>query len=111
MLSPPRLSSYGRWNRRCIGRCWMRGRRARTRSRSWLQSLLLRLLGAAAMRTSASFGGSGGKDARDLRDNISEWLDGVSEPTSPDGRDTADGGVNDVPSDPGTAHQPNERPQ
>lgn len=32
------------------------------------------------MGTSGSFGGSGGKDAGDLRDNISAWLDATDEP-------------------------------
>lgn len=63
------------------------------------------------MGTSGSFGGSGGKDANDLRDNISDWLDGVGEPGSPDGGDAGDGGGDDRPSDPGVAHQPNQRPQ
>lgn len=32
------------------------------------------------MGTSSSFGGSGGKAARDLRDRVAAWLDGPSEP-------------------------------
>lgn len=39
------------------------------------------------MGTSGSFGGSGGKDASDLRDNIADWLDGPGLPDAPDGVD------------------------
>lgn len=42
------------------------------------------------MGTSGSFGGSGGKDAGDLRDNIAAWLDSASEPDGSD-RGNADG--------------------
>lgn len=43
------------------------------------------------MGTSGSFTGSGGKDARDLRDNVAEWLDGFDEsPSSEDEDSSAD---------------------
>ncbi|KQR82842.1 hypothetical protein ASF98_02245 [Arthrobacter sp. Leaf337] len=45
------------------------------------------------MGTSGSFGGSGGKDASDLRDNIADWLDGPGLPGSSDGEDA--GGSNE----------------
>ena len=35
------------------------------------------------MGTSGSFGGSGGRDAADLRDSIAEWLDGSAAPSAP----------------------------
>lgn len=61
------------------------------------------------MGTSGSFGGSGGKDAGDLRDNIAAWLDTAGGPGGADGADTsgADGAdhSSDPPS-PGTPGQP-----
>ncbi len=41
------------------------------------------------MGTSGSFGGSGGKDASDLRDNIADWLDGPGLPGAADGADSS----------------------
>lgn len=40
------------------------------------------------MGTSGSFGGSGGKDASDLRDNIADWLDGPGLTGTPDGAES-----------------------
>lgn len=62
------------------------------------------------MGTSGSFGGSGGKDAGDLRDNIAAWLDAAGEPGGADGADAGngDGGADRPfdPSRPGTPGQP-----
>ncbi len=62
------------------------------------------------MGTSGSFGGSGGKDAGDLRDNIAAWLDAAGEPGGADGADAGngDGGADQPfdPSRPGTPGQP-----
>ena len=44
------------------------------------------------MGTSGSFGGSGGRDAADLRDSIADWLDGLDGPGTPtDGAPAGDG--------------------
>jgi len=37
------------------------------------------------MGTSGAFGGSGGKDAKDLRDNIADWLTDAPAPAAPAG--------------------------
>lgn len=61
------------------------------------------------MGTSGSFGGSGGKDAGDLRDNIAAWLDTAGGPGGADGADTngADGADHSSdPPRPGTPGQP-----
>lgn len=64
------------------------------------------------MGTSGSFGGSGGKDAGDLRDNIAAWLDAAGDTSGADGTDGTDPGNADGadrPSDqprPGTPGQP-----
>lgn len=61
------------------------------------------------MGTSGSFGGSGGKDAGDLRDNIAVWLDAAGGPGGADGPDTGGADGADHPSDPqppGTSGQP-----
>lgn len=62
------------------------------------------------MGTSGSFGGSGGTDAGDLRDNIAAWLDAVSEPGGNDGStDSGNADGADQSSDqprPGTPGQP-----
>ncbi|MDV6291471.1 hypothetical protein [Rhodococcus aetherivorans] len=51
------------------------------------------------MGTSGAFGGSGGKDAKDLRDNIADWLTDTPAPApADDGEATPDGnGVPDAP--------------
>jgi hypothetical protein len=51
------------------------------------------------MGTSGSFGGSGGKDASDLRDNIADWLDGPGTPGVPDSAEPG----NPEPGNPGEA--------
>ncbi|QXT64205.1 hypothetical protein KDB89_07120 [Tessaracoccus palaemonis] len=61
------------------------------------------------MGTSGSFGGSGGKDAGDLRDNIAAWLDAAGGPGGADGADTSGADGADHASDPlrpGTPGQP-----
>lgn len=61
------------------------------------------------MGTSGSFGGSGGKDAGDLRDNIAAWLDAAGGPGGADGADTSGADGADHASDPprpGTPAQP-----
>lgn len=61
------------------------------------------------MGTSGSFGGSGGKDAGDLRDNIAAWLDAAGGPGGADGADTSGADGADHASDPprpGTPTQP-----
>ncbi|WP_434969649.1 hypothetical protein [Microbacterium sp. bgisy207] len=61
------------------------------------------------MGTSGSFGGSGGKDAGDLRDNIAAWLDAAGGPGAADGADTSGADGADHASDPprpGTPAQP-----
>ncbi|GAB2899869.1 hypothetical protein [Neomicrococcus lactis] len=61
------------------------------------------------MGTSGSFGGSGGKDAGDLRDNIAAWLDTAGGPGGADGADTSGADGADHSSDPprpGTPGQP-----
>ena len=61
------------------------------------------------MGTSGSFGGSGGKDAGDLRDNIAAWLDTADGPGGADGADTSGADGADHSSDPprpGTPGQP-----
>jgi len=63
------------------------------------------------MGTSGSFGGSGGKDARDLRNNIADWLDGLGESGPDGGGDTGHAGGDDKPSDPSTSRPPDQRPQ
>lgn len=52
------------------------------------------------MGTSGSFGGSGGKDAGDLRDNIAAWLDAVGEPDGAVETDIGDADRTDQPADP-----------
>lgn len=52
------------------------------------------------MGTSGSFGGSGGKDAGDLRDNIAAWLDTAGGPGGADGADTSGADGADHSSDP-----------
>lgn len=55
------------------------------------------------MGTSGSFGGSGGRDAKDLRDSISAWLDDTAEDTS----DAADSDSDGAPlAGPPNGHQP-----
>ncbi len=61
------------------------------------------------MGTSGSFGGSGGKDAGDLRDNIAAWLDTAGGPGGAAGADTSGADGADHSSDPprpGTPGQP-----
>ncbi|MRG59980.1 hypothetical protein GE115_08880 [Agromyces sp. CFH 90414] len=61
------------------------------------------------MGTSGSFGGSGGKDAGDLRDNIAAWLDAAGGPGGADGVDASGADGADHPSDqprPRTPGQP-----
>lgn len=61
------------------------------------------------MGTSGSFGGSGGKAAGDLRDNIAAWLDAAGGPGGADGADTSGADGADHASDPprpGTPAQP-----
>ena len=60
------------------------------------------------MGTSGSFGGSGGKDAGDLRDNIAAWLDSTGEPGSADAGN-ADG--TDQPTDSTRPGTPGQAPQ
>lgn len=61
------------------------------------------------MGTSGSFSGSGGKDARDLRDNIAAWLDSVGEP---DGSEAIDLGNADKPSpEPSRPDTPIQQPR
>lgn len=53
------------------------------------------------MGTSGSFGGSGGADAKDLRDNIAAWLDGGGgDPAGDHGSSSADGSGGDGASNP-----------
>jgi hypothetical protein len=63
------------------------------------------------MGTSSSFGGSGGKDARDLRDNIAEWLDGLGEPGSASGAEAGAPAGEDRPPDPSHPRPFDNRPQ
>lgn len=61
------------------------------------------------MGTSGSFGGSGGKDAADLRDNIAAWLDTPDEPVGAAGTDAVNGDGDDRlpdPTRPGRPEQP-----
>lgn len=58
------------------------------------------------MGTSGSFGGSGGRDAADLRDSIAEWLDGSDTPAVA----TDDSPATDGPGEPG-AETPSESSQ
>lgn len=61
------------------------------------------------MGTSGSFGGSGGKDAGDLRDNIAAWLDTTGETGGADTTDAGDSDGSDRPTEPprpGTPGQP-----
>lgn len=57
------------------------------------------------MGTSGAFGGSGGKDAKNLRDNIADWLTDAPAPTTPTGDGDATPGNGDgapnLPGDPG----------
>jgi hypothetical protein len=55
------------------------------------------------MGTSGSFGGSGGRDAKDLRDSISAWLDDTAEGT-PDAVDSD--GIGEPEADPLSGHEP-----
>lgn len=52
------------------------------------------------MGTSGSFGGSGGADAKDLRDNISAWLDGDGGFGGDDGASAPDGNPEGTPTNP-----------
>lgn len=64
------------------------------------------------MGTSGSFSGSGGKDARDLRDNIAGWLDGAETPEG--GVDSIDPDVpdgSDQSSEPSPSEISERRPQ
>lgn len=54
------------------------------------------------MGTSGSFGGSGGKDAHDLRDNIAAWLDGEG---------SGDSGGDNRPSSPSPSGLPGQQAQ
>lgn len=62
------------------------------------------------MGTSGSFDGSGGKDARDLRDNIADWLEGAGEPGPAGGGVTGDAGGDEKPSNGSTPRPPDQRP-
>lgn len=63
------------------------------------------------MGTSGSFGGSGGKDAGDLRDNIAAWLDAVGEPGGADGTDVSSADGADKPADPSRPGTPGQAPR
>jgi len=63
------------------------------------------------MGTSGSFGGSGGKAAKDLRDNIADWLDGPGDSGAVGGGDVGDAGGDDQPLDPSSSRPPNQQPQ
>lgn len=64
-----------------------------------------------AMGTSGSFGGSGGKDAGDLRDNIADWLDGPGTSGAADGADAGSPAESSQPDKPSPSTQPGQRPQ
>jgi len=53
------------------------------------------------MGTNRAFGGSGGKDAKDLRDNISDWLADAPAPAAPGDGDAAPNGGDTAPRSPG----------
>lgn len=63
------------------------------------------------MGTSGSFGGSGGKDAGDLRDNIAAWLDATSEAGGADGTDAGNADGAAQPSDPSRPGTPGQTPK
>lgn len=63
------------------------------------------------MGTSGSFGGSGGKDAGDLRDNIAAWLDATGEPGGAEGTDAGNADGADQPSDPSRPGTPGQAPR
>jgi hypothetical protein len=52
------------------------------------------------MGTSGAFGGSGGKDAKDLRDNIADWLTDAPAPTAPPGDGIPSPGEHSAPGAP-----------
>lgn len=62
------------------------------------------------MGTSGSFGGSGGKDAGDLRDNIAAWLD-ASEPGGADGSDAGGANGDDGQTEPTRPGTPGQSPK
>lgn len=53
------------------------------------------------MGTSGSFGGSGGKDAHDLRDSVAEWLDGFDNPAPGDAANDSELNPAEMPTRPG----------
>lgn len=63
------------------------------------------------MGTSGSFGGSGGKDAGDLRDNIAAWLDSAGEPGGAEGADSGDADGDQQPAGPSRPGVPGRQPQ
>ncbi|MFJ3405394.1 hypothetical protein [Promicromonospora sp. NPDC090134] len=62
------------------------------------------------MGTSGSFGGSGGKDATDLRDNIAAWLDAEEVTVGADGDEADNPDGDDRPSDPTRPSRPARPP-
>jgi len=63
------------------------------------------------MGTSGSFGGSGGKDAGDLRDNIAAWLDATGDVGGTDGADAGSTAGSDRPSEPTRPGVPGQSPR
>lgn len=63
------------------------------------------------MGTSGSFGGSGGKDAGDLRDNIAAWLDATDETGGTDGTNAGNTDAAGQPSDPKRPGIPGQAPR
>ncbi|SMX77937.1 hypothetical protein BAURA86_00914 [Brevibacterium aurantiacum] len=63
------------------------------------------------MGTSGSFGGSGGKDAGDLRDNIAAWLDATGDAGGTDGADAGSVAGSDRPSEPTRPGTPGQSPK
>lgn len=61
------------------------------------------------MGTSGSFGGSGGRDAADLRDSIADWLDGLDGPGPLGDGAPAGDGLGEPGADTGRPNQPDGR--